>query len=146
MRIYAAGLQVQRGNDLDGDTIEHALETAIHAAGGIADSNFGDLHKVGWSRSSRTDKGVHSLSTVSMAHQKQRSVLCCCRRSLLCQLSRPPYPLTMQRVCGGSAWGPRTTMFAETGGPASVLCQSQRCETLSKMLALSLLLLQCCML
>lgn len=30
----------------------------------VLDSNYGSLDKIGWSRSSRTDKGVHSLSTV----------------------------------------------------------------------------------
>ncbi|KAM7527595.1 hypothetical protein LguiB_031005 [Lonicera macranthoides] len=45
-------------------TIEGALETALYNAGGIRDSNFGNLHKVGWGRSSRTDKGVHSLATM----------------------------------------------------------------------------------
>ncbi|GFY99358.1 pseudouridine synthase family protein [Actinidia rufa] len=44
--------------------IEGALENAIFKAGGIRDSNFGNLHKIGWARSSRTDKGVHSLATV----------------------------------------------------------------------------------
>ncbi|MED6172475.1 hypothetical protein PIB30_050460 [Stylosanthes scabra] len=44
--------------------IEKELETAIFKAGGIRDSNFGDLDKVKWSRSSRTDKGVHSLATM----------------------------------------------------------------------------------
>lgn len=38
--------------------IEGELETAIYKAGGIRESNFGDLHKIGWARSSRTDKGV----------------------------------------------------------------------------------------
>lgn len=45
-------------------TIEGALETAIFKAGGIKDSNYGNLRKVGWARSSRTDKGVHSLATM----------------------------------------------------------------------------------
>ncbi|XP_057512378.1 putative tRNA pseudouridine synthase isoform X1 [Actinidia eriantha] len=43
------GLQMQRD--------EHSLSS------GIRDRNFGDLHKIGWARSSRTDKGVHSLAT-----------------------------------------------------------------------------------
>lgn len=38
--------------------IEKELETAIYKAGGIRDSNFGDLNKIAWARSSRTDKGV----------------------------------------------------------------------------------------
>ncbi|XVF20403.1 hypothetical protein REPUB_Repub11eG0195500 [Reevesia pubescens] len=40
--------------------IQNELETAIFKAGGIRDSNYGDLHKIAWARSSRTDKGVHS--------------------------------------------------------------------------------------
>lgn len=32
--------------------------------GAIADANAGDINKIGWSRSSRTDKGVHSTGTV----------------------------------------------------------------------------------
>ncbi|KAL0785427.1 hypothetical protein Bca101_001673 [Brassica carinata] len=43
--------------------IEGELEVAIYKAGGILESNYGDLHKIGWARSSRTDKGVHSLAT-----------------------------------------------------------------------------------
>ncbi|XP_070031497.1 putative tRNA pseudouridine synthase isoform X1 [Nicotiana tomentosiformis] len=53
---------------LQGDNIcvaiEGELEKAIFKAGGIRDSNFGNLYKIGWARSSRTDKGVHSLSTM----------------------------------------------------------------------------------
>jgi tRNA pseudouridine38-40 synthase len=45
-------------------TIEEVLEAAIFASGGILESNRGNLGKVGWSRSSRTDKRVHSVSTV----------------------------------------------------------------------------------
>uniref|UniRef100_A0A7N0UN13 Pseudouridine synthase I TruA alpha/beta domain-containing protein n=1 Tax=Kalanchoe fedtschenkoi TaxID=63787 RepID=A0A7N0UN13_KALFE len=56
------GLQLQR-NDHSVATIEEELENAIYKAGGILDSNFGSLHKIGWTRSSRTDKGVHSLAT-----------------------------------------------------------------------------------
>ena len=45
-------------------TVEAALEEAIARAGGILESNRGALQKIDWSRSSRTDKGVHSCSTV----------------------------------------------------------------------------------
>ncbi|PIN09232.1 Pseudouridylate synthase [Handroanthus impetiginosus] len=57
------GLQIQRDEPAL-STIEGELEKAIFKAGGIRDSNFGDLHKIGWARSSRTDKGVHSLATM----------------------------------------------------------------------------------
>lgn len=40
------------------------LEKAILQAGLITEANFGDFRKTKWSRSSRTDKGVHSLATV----------------------------------------------------------------------------------
>ncbi|CAO2824808.1 unnamed protein product [Amaranthus hypochondriacus] len=55
------GLQKQREDNIR--TIEEALEIALYKAGGIRDSNFGNLHKIAWARSSRTDKGVHSLAT-----------------------------------------------------------------------------------
>ncbi|KAI9118666.1 hypothetical protein K1719_010998 [Acacia pycnantha] len=57
------GLQLQR-DEHSLSTVEKDLETAIFKAGGIRDSNFGDLQKIAWARSSRTDKGVHSLATV----------------------------------------------------------------------------------
>lgn len=41
-----------------GGTVEDVLEGALHAAGGITDANAGDLHKIRWSRGSRTDKGA----------------------------------------------------------------------------------------
>ncbi|PON41851.1 Pseudouridine synthase [Parasponia andersonii] len=56
------GLQMQR-DEHSFSTIEKELETAIFKAGGIRDSNYGDLQKIAWARSSRTDKGVHSLAT-----------------------------------------------------------------------------------
>ncbi|XWS71922.1 hypothetical protein CRYUN_Cryun03dG0180100 [Craigia yunnanensis] len=57
------GLQLQR-DEHELSTIENELEAAIFKAGGIRDSNYGDLHKIAWARSSRTDKGVHSLATM----------------------------------------------------------------------------------
>lgn len=57
------GLQMQR-DEHQLSTIEGELEKAIFKAGGIRDSNFGNLYKIGWARSSRTDKGVHSLATM----------------------------------------------------------------------------------
>ncbi|GMI96915.1 hypothetical protein like AT2G30320 [Hibiscus trionum] len=57
------GLQLQR-DEHQLSTVENELETAIFKAGGIRDSNYGDLHKIAWARSSRTDKGVHSLATM----------------------------------------------------------------------------------
>lgn len=57
------GLQKQRELGVD-STIESVLESAIFKSGGILESNYGKLQKVGWERSSRTDKGVHSLATM----------------------------------------------------------------------------------
>ncbi|KAH7542797.1 hypothetical protein FEM48_Zijuj02G0113000 [Ziziphus jujuba var. spinosa] len=57
------GLQMQR-DEHSLSTIEKELETAIYKVGGIRESNFGDLNKIAWARSSRTDKGVHSLATM----------------------------------------------------------------------------------
>lgn len=45
-------------------TVEDVLEEAVYRSGGILESNRGMLGKINWSRSSRTDKRVHSLSTV----------------------------------------------------------------------------------
>lgn len=45
-------------------TIEEELEEAIYKMGGISEQNHGTLNKIRWSRSSRTDKGVHALATV----------------------------------------------------------------------------------
>ncbi|XP_031377229.1 putative tRNA pseudouridine synthase isoform X2 [Punica granatum] len=56
------GLQMQR-DEHSLSTIEEELENAIYNAGGILESNFGNLNKIAWGRSSRTDKGVHSLAT-----------------------------------------------------------------------------------
>jgi len=44
--------------------VEDVLQAALDAAGCILPSNFGNLQKIGWSRSSRTDKGVHALANV----------------------------------------------------------------------------------
>ncbi|KAK9846471.1 hypothetical protein WJX81_004698 [Elliptochloris bilobata] len=57
------GLQLQR-TEGDASTVEGVLETALFRAGSILESNMGSLSKLGWSRSSRTDKGVHSVATV----------------------------------------------------------------------------------
>ena len=43
-------------------TLEDAIEQAIYSAGGILPSNFGDLRKISWTRSARTDKGVSAAA------------------------------------------------------------------------------------
>ena len=56
--------------------VEDVLETALYNAGMIRESNYGELSKIKWARSSRTDKGVHSLTTViSCKLELQRGVL-----------------------------------------------------------------------
>lgn len=59
--------------------IEAELESAIYKAGGILDSNFGHLHKVGWARSSRTDKGVRLITwhLKMIAKLKKTEILLC---------------------------------------------------------------------
>ena len=44
--------------------MEAVIEKALYRAGRISAPNYGDLKKVRWTRSSRTDKGVHSVCTV----------------------------------------------------------------------------------
>ncbi|KAK3244490.1 hypothetical protein CYMTET_45897, partial [Cymbomonas tetramitiformis] len=56
------GSQIQRMHD--GETIEGVLEKAILDSGGMLESNFGNLQRVQWGRSSRTDKGVSSLALI----------------------------------------------------------------------------------
>lgn len=45
-------------------TVEAELESALFGANFITEANYGDLHKVNWTRASRTDKGVHAIRTV----------------------------------------------------------------------------------
>jgi tRNA pseudouridine38-40 synthase len=55
-----AGLQRNEGVT----TVSDVLEAALHKAGAIQESNVGDLSKVGWTVSARTDKGVSAASNV----------------------------------------------------------------------------------
>lgn len=64
-----AGSQFLRKPGEEG--VEDVLEEAIAAAGGILPSNVGQAHRTKWTRSSRTDKGVHSLSTVRAPHSNE---------------------------------------------------------------------------
>lgn len=52
------GLQINP----DAVTVESILEKALLLAGGVAEMNFGNLQKLGWSRAARTDRGVHAVS------------------------------------------------------------------------------------
>eukprot|EP00002_Diphylleia_rotans_P025211 TRINITY_DN4984_c0_g3_i1.p1 TRINITY_DN4984_c0_g3~~TRINITY_DN4984_c0_g3_i1.p1 ORF type:complete len:450 (-),score=105.13 TRINITY_DN4984_c0_g3_i1:1125-2474(-) len=55
------GLQMNSGVR----TIEEDIEKALFEAGAITPSNYGDLHKIGWQRAARTDKGVSALGQVA---------------------------------------------------------------------------------
>ncbi|OQR82135.1 ubiquitin fusion degradation protein [Thraustotheca clavata] len=59
------GVQLQEHNNVP--TIEQELRNALFAAGCISESNYADMAKIGWSRSSRTDKGVHASCIVFSA-------------------------------------------------------------------------------
>ena len=52
------GSQIQSMTD---NTVEYVLEKALSESGFIKAHNAGDLKKIGWTRASRTDKGVHAL-------------------------------------------------------------------------------------
>ena len=51
------GLQVNP----DANTVEKHLEKALFLAGGIPEYNFANLHKIQWTRTARTDRGVHAV-------------------------------------------------------------------------------------
>lgn len=51
------GLQVNP----DANTVEKHLEKALYLAGGISETNFANLHKIQWTRTARTDRGVHAV-------------------------------------------------------------------------------------
>ena len=59
------GLQIDVNNAVP--TVEAEVEKVLHELGCISQSNFGDLTKIQWSRSSRTDKYVHSARLVISA-------------------------------------------------------------------------------
>ena len=48
-------------------SIEAELERAFYLGGAIAQTNFGYLQKIGWSRAARTDKGVHAAGQLMTA-------------------------------------------------------------------------------
>lgn len=57
---YGLGYQV----DIKYPSIENLIEKVLFRCGHILPSNVGELKRLKWSHSSRTDKGVHSLATV----------------------------------------------------------------------------------
>ncbi|EQC35583.1 hypothetical protein SDRG_06872 [Saprolegnia diclina VS20] len=59
------GVQLQDTNGVP--TVENEVRAALFKAGCILESNLADLSKIGWSRSSRTDKGVHASCIVFSA-------------------------------------------------------------------------------
>ncbi|KAJ0410833.1 hypothetical protein ATCC90586_010156 [Pythium insidiosum] len=58
-----SGMQMNEGVK----TIEAELERALFEAGGISETNYGFLQKIGWSRAGRTDKGVHAAGQMVTA-------------------------------------------------------------------------------
>lgn len=58
--FYGSQRQTQAG----ARAVENDLERGLFQARLITEANYGDLKKIKWSRSSRTDKGVHARSTV----------------------------------------------------------------------------------
>jgi tRNA pseudouridine38-40 synthase len=59
----SAGSQAQAG-EARLETVEGVLEQAMLDAGAILPTNYGNQRRLKWTRSSRTDRGVHSLCTV----------------------------------------------------------------------------------
>ena len=57
------GLQINPG----AKTIELELANAFFCSGGILDTNVHKLQRIGWSRSARTDKGVHAAMNLITA-------------------------------------------------------------------------------
>lgn len=48
-------------------TVEGEMENTLYKLGLISQFNYGDLKKIGFSRATRTDKGVHALLNVFSA-------------------------------------------------------------------------------
>lgn len=57
------------------NTLERELENALFGLGCILPTNRQSLDKIGWSRSSRTDKGTSSFSSVTSTHADDVSSL-----------------------------------------------------------------------
>jgi tRNA pseudouridine(38-40) synthase len=58
---------LQFNSNASKESVESVVESALHKIGCIRDSNFRQLQKSGWSRSSRTDKGVHAARIIVSA-------------------------------------------------------------------------------
>lgn len=74
-------------------TVEAEVELALYLAGALSKDNFGNLRKVSWSRSGRTDKGVHAAAQVI-----------CCRTESCSNVFFVSTPVTM---CDQSTHVPR---------------------------------------
>ena len=55
---------LQHNGNSDCITVEEVLEKGLFDIGCITESNHKDISKIGWSRSSRTDKGVHAARVI----------------------------------------------------------------------------------
>ena len=76
------GLQINPG----ADSVEKHLERALFLAGGIAECNWGCLHKLQWSRTARTDRGVHAV------------MQCCAMKLLIAPNGRPQFIESVNRL------------------------------------------------
>lgn len=70
------GLQMQQAQT-EHTAIENVLHNAIFEAGMMLSSNKDNPQRLKWSRSSRTDRGVHSLGTVRCASCCAFVCMCC---------------------------------------------------------------------
>ena len=74
----------------DASTVEGNLLRALHAAGMVLPSNLGQQSRLSWSRSSRTDKGVHAASAVTPVRTCAFRATCSRSSSSCCAELRGP--------------------------------------------------------
>ncbi|KAF6263017.1 hypothetical protein COO60DRAFT_531689 [Scenedesmus sp. NREL 46B-D3] len=112
-------------------TVEGVLEKAILAAGLISEANFGDFRRTKWTRSSRTDKGVHSLCTVVGLRILMDDATY--REDPRASATRAPSTRTCPRTCASSACSAPTSPSTRAAGvaaaPTSTTCPQRRCAS-----------------
>lgn len=116
---------VHQGDGPEVPTVERALFEGLHAWGAVLDENYaGGLSKLGWSRASRTDKGVHAVGA-----------------AFSCKLLLPDEYLELAPTVPWGPWTnplsagrPRTATLA--GGSASAPVSAVRAEELERLNAL----------
>lgn len=96
------GLQAQKyvgsASSQDVDTVEDKLVESAVKAGLVSESNAVDIKKINWSRSSRTDKGVHSASVV-LAAKFLRDVNKSCHEDVLAMNKFLPDDIRVLGAC-----------------------------------------------